>query len=336
MLFYKQGNRSEAIRPSHLTLSGISGASGLSYPTVEGTGQVNGLSYATDRAAEQDNGLSPPNEESTIQINEFGFPTEGAPGGQTSGVALVTSEQANRLTFPGRGTPQTNELTPIAEVGAGQSNELSRPAEEGAAHANGLSYPGQSSEEDADKTSGQANGVSNSTLGGDQLFNGSRQLNQAGAGQNNGRNHPSDGIDAETIRLGHPSEESTKLPDGLIPPLDGQNGQEDIDGTNSRIQETSVEHSSQRPAIFGNQAGRLNVSVQETGQPNIQPMNATSSTSEREQATVHQCSVEEFRQWSQVLSMYVSFTATLISIVCLDLLCPEFFVFVFLFIFENR
>ena len=353
VLFYKQGNGGQAIRPSHLTESGINGASGLSYPTVEGAGQVNGLSYATDRTAEQVNGLSHPNEESTVQINEFGCPTEGATGGQTNAVALVTSEQANRLTFPERGTTQTNELTPIAEVGAGQSNELSRPAEEGAAHANGLIDPGQTSEEDADKTSGQANGVSDSTLGGDQLFNGSRQLNQADAGQNNGRNHPRNGIDAETIKLGDPSEESTELPDGLIPPLDGQNGQEDIDGTNSRIQETSVEHSSQRPPIFGNQAGRLNVSVQETGQPNShgllscyhqirnnQSMNATSSTSEREQATVHQCSVEEFRQWSQVLSMYVSFTATLISIVCLDLLCPEFFVFVLFcfvfFIFENR
>ena len=247
MLFYKQGNGVQAIRPSHLTESGISGASGLSYPTVEGTREVNGLSYPTDGAAEQGNGLSHPNEESARQTNGFGFPTEGATGGQTNGVALVTDEQTNRLTFPERGTAQTNELTPMAEVGAGQSNELSRPAEEGAVHANGLSDPGQTSEEDADKTSGQANGVSDSTLGGDQVFNGARQLTQAGAGQNNGRNNPNDGIDAETIRLGHPTEESAEQADRLSPPP------------------------------------------------------------EREQATVHQCSVEEYRQWRQLLSRYINF-----------------------------
>ena len=305
---------------------------------MERIGQVNGLSYPTDRAAEQGNGLSHPNEESARQTNGFGFPTEGATGGQTNGVALVTDEKTNRLTFPERGTAQTNELTPIAEVGAGQSNELSRPAEEGAVHANALSDPGQTT----------TNGVSDSTLGVDQVFNGPRQLSQAGAGQNNGRNHPSDGIDEETIRLGHPTEESAEQANGLSPAPDGQNGQENRDVTNSRIQETSVEYSSQRPAISGNQAGRLNVSVQETGQPNnhrllscyqqisnSQSMNAVSSTSEREQATVHQCSVEEYRQWRQLLSMYVSFTATLISIVCLDMLSLDFFFFC-LFIFENR
>ena len=319
MLFYKQGNGGQAIRPSNLTESGISGASGLSYPTVEGTRQINGLSYATDGAAKQGNGLSHPNEESTRDTIGFGVHAEGATGGHTNRVALVANEQANRLTFPERGTTQSNELTPIAEVGAGQSNELSRPAEEGAVHANGLSGPGQTTEEDADKTSGQANGVSDSTLGGDQLFNGPRQLTQEGAGQNNGWNHSSDGIGAETIRLGRPTEESAEQADGLSPPPDDQNGQENRDGTNNPIQETSVEHSSQRRAISGNQAGRLNDSVQETGQPNNhslllcyqqirnnQSMNAASSTSEREQATVHQCSVEEYRQWRQLLSMYVS------------------------------
>ena len=382
VLFYKQGNGRQAIRPSHLTESGISGAFRLSYPTVEGTGQVNrlsyatmegaaqvnglsnstaerigqvnGLSYDTDGTAKQVNGLSHPNEESTRYTNRFGFPTEGPTVGQTNGVARVTNELANRLTFREQGTAQTNALTPIADVGAGQSNKLSRPAEEGAAHANGLSDPGQTTEEDADKTSGQANGVSDPTLGGDQLFNGPRQLTQAGDRRNNGQNHPRCGIDTETIRLGHPSEESAEQPDGFIPPLDGQNGQENRDGTNSRIQETSVDHSSQRPAISGNQAGRLNVSVQETGRSNShgllscyhqirnnQSMNATSSNSELEQATVHQCSVEEFRQWSQLLSRYVSLTATMISIVCLDLLSPKFFFFYYffffcLFIFENR
>ena len=310
---------------------------------MERTRQVNGLSYATDGTAEQGNGLSYSNEESARQTNGFGLPTEEATAGQTNGVTLVTDEQTNRLTFPERGTAQTNELTPIAEVGAWQSNELSRPAEEGAVHANGLSDPGQTTEEDADKTSGEANGVSDSTLGGDQLFNGPRRLTQVGAGQNNGRNHPNDGIDAETIRLGRPTEASAEQANGLSPPPGGQNGQENRDVTNSRIQETSVEYSSQRPAIFGNQAGRLNVSVQETGQPNShgllscyqqisdnQSMNAASSTSEREQATVHQCSVEEYRQWRQLLSMYVSFAATLISIVCLDML-SLFCFFVFLF-----
>ena len=314
MLFYKQGNERQAIRPSHLTHSGIIGESELSFPTIERTGQANGLSDATDRAAEQDNGLGHPNEESTRYTNGFGFPTEGATSGQTNKVALVTNEQANRTTFPERGTAQSNELTPIAEVGAGQLNELSRSAWEGTVHANGLSYPGQSNEEAADKTSGQANGVSDSTLGGDQLFNGPRQLTHAGAGQNNGQHHPSHSIDAETIRSGHPSEESAEQPDGLIPPLDDENGQENTDETNNPIQETGVEHSSQRPAIFGNQAGRLNVSVQETGQPNSHGLpswshqisnNQSMNAASREQATVHTCSMEELMLWKQQLNRYV-------------------------------
>ena len=311
---------------------------------VERTGQVNGLSYATDGAAEQGNGLSYPNEESARQTNGFGFPTEEATGGQTNGVALVTDEQTNRLTFPERGTAQTNELTPIADC-HWQSNELSRPAEAGAVHANGLSDPGQTAEEDADKTSGQANGVSDSTLRGDQLFNGPRQLTQEGAGQDNGRNHPSDEIDAETIRLGRPTEESAEQANGLSPPHDGQNGQENRDGTINPIQETSVEHSSQRPAIFVNQAGRLNVSVQETAQPNNhrllscyqqirnnQSMNAASSISEREQATVHQCSVEEYRQWTQLLSMYVSIVYSYLDINCMSRHVVSGFFFFFFFL----
>ena len=258
-------------------------------------------------------------EEGTRQTIGFSFHTEGATGGQTNLLALVNDQQASILTFPERGTTQTNELNPgpIAEEGTGQFYELSRPAEEGDPPANGLSSmlsaTGHTTEVGADKT----NGLSHPTLGGDEQVNG-RHRTEAGTGQNNWRSHPCNGIDAESIRLIHPTEESAEHSEELNSPSVSGNG------TSSGIQERGVvahANATQSPAIYGNQAGRLNASVQETGQPNShgllscyqqisdnQLINAVScmATTERDQATVHQCSMEDHRLWSQLLTRHVS------------------------------
>ena len=278
----------------------------------------NGLSCASNEAVGQDDCLSYPDKEGTRQTNGLSFHTdEGAIGGKASPLALVADEQASILTFPERGTAQTNELTPIAEEGTGQFNEMSSSAEEGALRANGLSAlcaTGHTTGEGADKTNGHANGLSHPTLRGEEQFNGPRQFNEAGTGQNNWRSQLCNGIDAESIRLSHPTEESAKQAEQL-------SSQENEDGTSSGIQDTGVTHATQSPVIYGNQAIRLNASVQETGQPNShgllscyqqisdnQLINAVSSmaTTERDQATVHQCSMEEYRLWSQLLTRHVS------------------------------